>query len=100
MIMGLTNVGRPLSPTCRYGTTINCDGPRLEDWFEELDQVLDEDDEAYLPLLPSLSKMGTRRVYDIILFDAAEIEKGTGCSIVMSKRLVAKANTFMRNILK
>jgi hypothetical protein len=100
MYMGLTNMERPTSPTRRYDRAINRDGPRLADWFEELDELLGEGDETYVSLLPGMVRMGVQRVYDLTLFEAAEVETGTGCSKAMAKRVTAKANTFIEELYK
>jgi len=100
MYMGLANMERPTSPTRRYNRAINQDGPCLADWFEELDQLLGEDDETYLSLLPGMSRMGVQRVYDLTLFEPVEVETGTGCSMAMAKRVTAKATAVMEEIYK
>jgi hypothetical protein len=87
----------PASPS-RW-TNPNRDGPPLGEWFAELDWALGEDDEHYSPLLPQLSEMGARRVYDLTLHEAKTIEKRTGCSETMALQLIAKAETLMQKIL-
>jgi hypothetical protein len=44
--------------------------------------------------------MGAWRVYDLTLFEAAEVETGTGCSKAMAKRVTAKANTAIEDLYK